>query len=341
MSLAAERAFRASLKSRAFERVYYLYGEDAFLAARALRDLIDAAVEPAIRDFNLDVRDAASLDAGGLGSLLGTPPMMAARRVIVVRDVGALRKDAREVLDAYVASPAADVVLVLMGAFGEQAKADKALAARATTVEFDALNEERCLKWIAHIATERGARITAGAGALLLEAIGNDLPALASEIDKLATAAGDQEIDEQAVTAVVGVRRGETLADLLDRVAARDAPGALAILPAVLAQPKASPVTTVMALGTQTLALAWGSAVRGRPDYFGLLREGSSAYTGRSWGDATEAWQRATGSWSGADLDAALEALLAADIALKETTTSTAEQLLATAVLSLCADAHA
>ena len=132
MSLAAERAFRASLKSRAFERVYYLYGEDAFLAAGALRDLIDAAVEPATRDFNLDVRDAASLDAGGLGSLLGTPPMMAARRVIVVRDVGALRKDAREVLDAYVASPAADVVLVLMGAFGEQAKADKALAARAS-----------------------------------------------------------------------------------------------------------------------------------------------------------------------------------------------------------------
>ena len=36
MSLAAERAFRASLKSRAFERVYYFYGEDAFLAARLM-----------------------------------------------------------------------------------------------------------------------------------------------------------------------------------------------------------------------------------------------------------------------------------------------------------------
>ena len=95
-----------------------------------------------------------------------------------------------------------------------------------------------------------------------------------------------------------------------------------------------------MALGTQTLALAGGSAVKGRPDYFGLLREGGSAYTGRSWTDATDAWQRATGKWSPAELDAALDALLAADVSLKETTTSTEEQRLATLVLSLCADAR-
>ena len=339
MSLAAERAFRASLKTRTFERAYYFCGEDAFLAAAALRELIDVAVEPATRDFNLDVRDAASLDAGALGSLLGTPPMMAARRVIVVRDVGALRKDAREALEKYLAAPAEDVVLVLLGAFGEQAKADRALAARTTVVEFDALNDERCHKWIVHVASQRGARIAPGAAQLLLQAIGNDLPALDSEIEKLATAVGDAEIDERAVTEVVGVRRGETLGDLLDRVAARDVLGALSILPAVLAQPKASAVTTVMALGTQTLALAWGSAVRGRPDYFGLLREGSSAYTGRSWSDATEAWQRAAGSWSASDCDAALNALLRADIALKETTASTDEQLLATVVLSMCAGA--
>jgi DNA polymerase-3 subunit delta len=245
----------------------------------------------------------------------------------------------RSALEAYLKAPAPDVVLVLM-AGGEKAKEDKALSALTTAIEFEPLSEERLVRWIAHQASQRAARITPAAASLLMQAVGNDLPALASELDKLVSYAGDAEIDEPAVAAVVGVRRGETLADLLDRVAARDAAGALAILPAVLNQPKASAVTTVMALGTQTLALAWGGAVKGRPDYFGLLREGSSAYTGRPWNDATDAWHRATRSWSGAELDTALDALLTADVALKETGASTDAQRVATLVLSLCASAR-
>src|ERR671920_1148906 len=116
----------------------------------------------------------------------------------------------------------------------------------------------------------------------------------ASELDKLASFANGGEIDERAVSEVVGVRRGETLGDLLDRVAERDAAGALALVEHVLAQPKTSAVTVVMALATQTLALAWGKAMRaqGTPagrmegEYFNLLKEGG-AYPGRPWGEAT------------------------------------------------------
>ena len=78
--------------------------------------------------------------------------------------------------------------------------------------------------------------ITPGAVDLLISAVGNDLPQLAAELDKLASYASGSEIDEDAVGAVVGVRRGETLGDLLDRVLAHDAPGALALVDHVLAQ---------------------------------------------------------------------------------------------------------
>ena len=341
MASAAERAFRTALKTRVFDRAYYFFGEDDFLKGEAVQELIAAAVDPATRDFNLDTRDAASLDAGSLGSLLGTPPMMADRRVVVVRDAAALKKDARAALDHYLAAPAADVLLVLVAAAGEKGKPDKPLASRVTVMEFDPLSGDRVARWIVHFTTEQGARITPEAARLLQEAVGNDLPALASELEKLASFAGDGEITEAAVASVVGVRRGETLGDLLDRVAARDAAGALAILPHVLNQPKVSGVPMVMALTTQTLAIAWGSAVKGRADYFGLLKETSSSLTGRPWGEAAAAWQRAAGSWSNSDLDAALDALLDTDAALKETRGSTDEQLLTTLVLSLCAGARA
>src|SRR6478609_9164645 len=131
-----ERAFRKSLQRGEFERVYYFHGDDDFLKKQSVRELIAVAVDPSTRDFNLDIRAGAELDAETLGSVVGTPPMMAERRVVVVRDVAALRKDARASLDRYLEQPAPDVMLILVAPAAEKAKVDKALEKRATTVEF-------------------------------------------------------------------------------------------------------------------------------------------------------------------------------------------------------------
>ena len=205
-----------------------------------------------------------------------------------------------------------------------------------TVVVFDLLTGDRVTKWITHFATTvLGAGITPEAAELLQRAAGNDLPILAAELDKLASYTNGAEITEAAVTAVVGVRRGETLGDLLDQVAARNAAAALAILPHVLEQPKITPVSMVMALTVQTLALSWGAAVPGRADFFGLLKLARQVYPGRSWSDAVSAWQRATVP-SPSTSDAALDALLRADLALKETHISSEEQILTSLILALC-----
>lgn len=322
-----------------------------------MKQLIGAAVEPATRDFNLDVRQGAELGAETLGTLLSTPPMMAERRVVVVRDAAALRKDARVWLDGYLAKIAArsdapaDVVLVLVFAVSEKAsgKPDKKILAGTLATDFAPLSWDRLPKWIAHHAsTELGVSVTPEAAELLQQAVGNDLAALAAELDKLASYARGAEIDESAVTEVVGVRRGETLADFLDLVARRDAARALTLIPHILAQPKTTAVSVVMALTTQTLALAWGDAAcdgglpssRLEREYFNFLRGAGGPYTGRPWGDAAKAWAASVGRWDSTSLDAALDALLAADIALKDTRVSSDEQILATLVLALCTGAR-
>ncbi|HEX6966610.1 MAG TPA: DNA polymerase III subunit delta [Gemmatimonadaceae bacterium] len=355
MPPAPDRAFWKSLQARSFESVYYLYGEDDFLKEHAVRQLIASAVDPATRDFNLDVRSAAELDAETLSSLVSTPPMMAERRVVVIRDVAALKKDARAALDRYLeraartSAQSADIVLVLVASGGEKAKVDRTLEHVGLAVEFQPLTGDRVPKWIAHhVSTELGGSITPEAAELLQNAVGSDLPALAAELDKLVSYTSGAEIGDEAVSAVVGVRRGETLGDFLDSVAARDAARALAMLHHVLEQPKTTGVSIVMALTTQTLALAWGEVLRrerGTPparlegEFFALLKSASSAYTGRAWGEAVKAWARAVDRWDAASLDAALAALLAADIALKETRVSSDEQILTTLVLALCTGA--
>src|SRR5215475_11177591 len=104
---------RAAIQDKRFAPAYFLIGEDDFLKEEALRHLLDAAVDQSTRDFNLDQRKGAEVDAEALGSLLAMPPMMAERRVVVIRDVPALRKDARATLEQYLRSPSHDVLLVL------------------------------------------------------------------------------------------------------------------------------------------------------------------------------------------------------------------------------------
>jgi len=345
MSASSLKTLRDTLKRRSFDGVYYITGEDDYQKDAAVRQLIEAALDPGSRDFNLDVRRAVDLDAETLGILLSTPPMMAERRVIVVQDVGALRKDARKVLEESFQRPAPDLLVILTLAAGS--KADSALSSSTTHLQFDPLTGDRIPKWIAHHAmTELNVRISESAIELLQAAVGSDLYQLAGELDKLASyvAGRDEEISEAAVAAVVGVRRGETQADFLDAVADRNISRALELVPHVLAQPKTTGVSIVMSLTTQMLAISWGRAkldeglsrARLSQEYFDLLRE-TGAYTGRPWGSATAIWARSAERWSREALDRALDALLEADIALKESRVSSDEQLLATVVLSLCA----
>lgn len=339
---AALKTLRDAVKNRRFDGAYYVYGDDEFQKNDAVKQLVAAAVDPTTRDFNLDTRRAAELGAEALGLLLGTPPMMAERRVAIIREVGVLKKDARAVLDGYLKHPSHDTTVILVSAPG--AKTDKGLQTSTTPMEFNPLDGSRVSRWIVHHAkSELGVAITEGATELLHEAVGNDLYQLASELDKLASYTMGEVITEDSVSAAVGIRRGETIADFLDKVMQRDATGALSLIPHVLSQSKTSGVSVVMALSTQMLALAWGRSCldSGLPpgrlegEYFQLLKS-TGAYPARPWGGAARAWAAAARDWKVAECDRAVIALLAADVALKESRVSSENQILATTVLAIC-----
>jgi DNA polymerase III subunit delta len=339
MPASNERALRAAIKGRTFEPVYYLFGDDDFRKDDAVAAVIATAVDPGVRDFNVDVRRGNEIDAETLGAFLDTPPMMSDRRVVVVRDVAALKKDARSALDRYLDRPARDTVVLLVATAG--GKADKVLADVASAIEFAPLRGDKLGDWIAARVKKVEAAITPEAVVLLQDSIGEDIGQLAIEIDKLASYAqgqGRDTIDEDAVAAIVGVTKEETLGRLLDCVAERDARNALAVLPRVLALPKTTGVQIVMALTTQTLALAHGLAThaRGPGEYFGLLKE-TGPYLGRAWGEAVNTFVRSASAWTPPALDRALDALLAADHALKESRVSDEEQVLVSLILTLCA----
>lgn len=362
------KTVRAAVDAKSYAPVYYFHGDDDYLKEQSLQELLDTALDASTRDFNCEVRDGGALDAETLGSLLGTPPMLADRRAVVVRDAHALKKAARQQLDRYLQSPASDTLVVLVTPAGQAV--DAALAHASLPCAFEPLAPERVRRWIAHHSTTvLGVSVTDDASALLQQSVGNDLQQLASELDKCASyARGAQEsnistgtgmaipdpsapipvVDDVAVSAVVGVRRGETPVDLLDAIAMRESSSALALVPFVLSQPKVSAVTLVMMLSTQTLALRWGRAKRDggwsagqlEREYFTYLKQTGGGMVGRPWGEAKTVWAKAVERWTASELRHALRLILDADVALKDTKISNEEQIMLTLVLGLAKPAR-
>jgi DNA polymerase-3 subunit delta len=340
-------ALKSALKSGAFEPAYHFHGDEDFLKDAWIRDVIDHATDPATRDFNLETRRGGELDARALSDALDALPMMAERRVLVIRDVPSLKKEARGVLLKYLDHPAKDTLLILVSPAGAKAdtKGDAEVNGKLVAIAFDTLSEDALTKWVAHRAGQIGVTITPSATASLCSAAGTDLALLAGELDKLRNYTNGGTIDDAAIEAIVGVRAGQTLGDLLDAVAQRDGVRGVQLVEPILLQPKTSGVSVVMAITTQVLAIGWALAARARgvpqhrmeSELFGLLKANPSSLTGRPWGEAVKVWVRAMPNWNAADIDHALAMLLAADRSLKDSRVSSEEQVLVSLVLSLSA----
>jgi DNA polymerase-3 subunit delta len=348
MAAATFKALKTALATGVFDPVYVFHGADDHLKEENVRALLARATDASTRDFNCDILRGAEVELAALSGALEALPMLAPRRVVVVRDPAAMKKPRRERLERYLAKPAAETILLLVVPSG--AKAEPWMTAGATVFEFKALDGADLQKWIVHEAQATGGMtITVGAAERLASYGGSDLPLLAGELRKLAAYAHGSVIDEAAVEAITGVRPGVTLADLLDRAALRDTTGAIAIVADVLAQPKQSGVTTVMALTAQMLAIGWGIAARARglpqsrleSEFFGLLKEGGSVYTGRAWGDAVKCWARAVSKWRAEEIARALPHLHAADAALKDTKVSSEAQIVTSLLLAITPSAGA
>jgi DNA polymerase III subunit delta len=341
-----ETLLAEAIKTGRFDAVYAFHGENDFRKEEALRQVIARAAEPSTRDFNVDVLRGGETDPQTLEVALNALPMLAERRVLVLRDPGALKKNALARLEAYLENPSESTVLVLLYPTGSEVPAK--IARIATVVELEPLSGERLIKWIIRqTETAHSAEITRDAAVLLQEAVGNDLLDLAGELDKLASYTEGARIETEAVSAVVGVRPGETVVSLLEAVAERDVPRALRLVPLVLRQPKVSGVTLVMSLGAQMLGIGWCRARRDtgsgtqalQREGFGVARRVFQFMDSRPAGERLSAWIRASADWPAPDVVAALDALLAADVALKETRVASEAQIVSTAVLAACAGA--
>lgn len=333
--------------------VYYLHGTEDILKEEASRAIVDRALEPHERDFNLDLRSAAGLDPEALHTLINTLPMMAARRCVVIKEVEVWKRKAgpREVLLKYLENPSSDTVLVLQETAPADDKLreyepDAELADRTFSVDVKELEPDRVPRWILHQAKRLGVTLGEGAAEHLAAATGYDLGALRSELEKLTGLPEGGPITREQIGELVGIRHGETLDDWVDAVLGDQTVEALQLTARVLGQSGMSGVKMVTNLGSGLIGLKMTRALyekgnrgssleRALFDRFRQIRPFGLG----DWKTVTRNWSRWVEAWPAARLNAAIKSTLETDQALKDTRISDEDGTMVGLVLRLSGQA--
>jgi DNA polymerase III subunit delta len=116
------------------------------------------------------------------------------RRLVIVEGVDRWKAVDVKAVSAYLADPAPDTVLALVAS---DLKKDSALAkacAKAGDVLVYSVVRRRLPEWVAKHFADRGVSIDGEAARVLVEIVGDDPEELASEIDKIATWAGEDPV---------------------------------------------------------------------------------------------------------------------------------------------------
>ncbi|MGQ0703168.1 MAG: DNA polymerase III subunit delta [Gemmatimonadales bacterium] len=321
-------AFSKQLKRGEIPPAIYLYGEENALKEEAVRAVIDRVLDPALRDFNLDQRSAADLDAEAVVTVCTTLPMMAERRIVVIKDMDACsrRGGAKSAMLRYLEKPVPETILLLVDGRAGPDPPDADLGRLATAVNVERLPARLAEKWVQKRADERGFTLTPEAAAHLVRAVQADLGAARSELEKLAGLSSGKPIELDQLAASLGVRRGETASDWCDAVLQDRTGEAAAMLPMVLTQPGVSGVALLAQLGTQLIGLGatrarYESGARGP-----ALKEAAKSLLFRArpgrfdYHEAAVLWCRVIEQWPMPRITAAIRAARHADVRLKGTT---------------------
>ena len=219
-------------KNGKFDPVYLFAGEEDFLIDVYLKELHPLCLEAGSEDFNLDVFYGSEAEGSAIVNAASSYPVMATRRLVIVKNIENLSAQSLKILGKYVKAPSPTTCLVLTAAkFDARKKQFADIKSNATTIETKPLYDNQIADWLKDFLRKESLTISEEAIRLLHASAGNSLRALASEIDKIKLNLGDRKnIESIDVETVVGISRKFNVFEFCDAVGRRDAKTSLHIL---------------------------------------------------------------------------------------------------------------
>ncbi len=201
--------FRDIRKRSSLKQVYYLYGDEGFLIDM-IQDEIEKLVPGEQKDFNFDLIYGGESTPEKILGIARSYPMMAEKRVVIVRDF--MKLDAPPVegegtgeFSSYFKRPNPSTILCLIDPKFPDKRRDpgKTLNQLSNKEEyigaysFEKIHENNLPEWVMDWTRySHSMKISPAAAQVLSQLVGQDLHVLSTEIDKLCTFVDSKEVIE-------------------------------------------------------------------------------------------------------------------------------------------------
>ncbi|MEM9721555.1 MAG: DNA polymerase III subunit delta, partial [Bacteroidota bacterium] len=171
-----------------FAPLYYLHGVEGYFIDKVVAKLEEKVLSPSEAAFNKEVYYGSETQLAKVLNACQSFPVMANRRLILVKEAQQVSKKEWDRLSSYLKAPIPTSTLVI--AFkGKNAGLPKAIAAgkHPSVVEYHAkkLYENDIQKWVSTLLQEKGVESEPGIPAILTSNLGTNISLIDNELDKM------------------------------------------------------------------------------------------------------------------------------------------------------------
>ncbi len=238
----------SDVKGGNFLPVYCLHGVEPFFIDKITEAIIEHALDEPERAFNEIILYGKEIDHLMVADHARQFPMMAQRRLVVVKEAQEMRtlKD----LESYVNNPSTQTVLVIAHKHKKldmRTKFGKTLKAKALVFESKKLYDNQVPQWISSYLQDKKLSIAPDASFLLTEYLGSDLSRITTELDKLIiNLKGENSVNKGHIQKYVGISKEYNVFELQNAIGKGDVQKAHRIVNYFHENPKNNPLVLVL-----------------------------------------------------------------------------------------------
>jgi DNA polymerase III subunit delta len=218
-------------ESTQLEPLYLICGTDTPKVRRAVARLRKRVHDETASDLNIFVYDGRALRAAAILDEAQTPTFALGTRLLLVFDADRWPAADRDRLADYLADPAPDTCLTLVGeSFKKTERLTKAADKLKAVLRYDLPKRYELPDWARERAQARHLRLGRAEAQHLVDWVGSDPETIESEIEKLALYSAGGQVSATDIDQVCVQSLEASIFQLMDAVGRRDARGAFRAL---------------------------------------------------------------------------------------------------------------
>jgi DNA polymerase-3 subunit delta len=220
--------------------LYLFHGPERYIMEELAGRIVDSAVPPDLRSFNLTVAYGSETDVESFCTTARSYPFLADRRILVLKELERLRGSWGPLI-GYCGAPSASSTVIFLFVDRDDGgrrispprdfkKLERAVAAAGSVLRFEKLGEPEVMRWIGAKARRMGIVLDDAAATAVVRSVGENLYDVQNELEKLALLYDGARVSVEDVGRVIGTYRLNAVFELIDAIGPGGGIEALSVL---------------------------------------------------------------------------------------------------------------